>query len=66
MVVFQKLYKIIYFLEYMPKNILVFASRFLLNTSCQGHTAMSKLGNVGAPWFVSGGAGAEIKFPVIR
>ena len=26
---------------------------------------MSKLGNVGAPWFVSYG-GAEIKFPVIR
>ena len=66
MVVFQKLYNIAYFLEYRPKNILFFTLRFLLDTRNHRHTTMSKLGNVGAPWFVSDGAGAEIKFPVIR
>lgn len=66
MVVFQKLYKIAYFLEYRPKNILFFTLRFLWNTRNHRHTTMSKLGNVGTPWFVSSGAGAEIKFPDIR
>ena len=66
MVIFQKFYKVACFLECRPKNILFFTLRFLLNTRHHRHTTMSKLGNVGAPWFVSDGAGAEIKFPVIR
>lgn len=66
MVVFQKLYKIAYFLEYRPKNILFFTLHFLLDTRNRRHTTMSKFGNVGAFWFVLCGAGAEIKFPDIR